>query len=67
MLALPCNNFHEGLEHNLKVGAPTNPTSFSYRLFEMNESPPNMQHVWLNMGVVASIIETTTKRFSWLG
>ena len=39
MLALPCNNFQEDLEHNLKVGAPTNPTSFSYCLFGMNEPP----------------------------
>lgn len=45
MLALPCNNFHEGMEHNVIGGARTNPTSFSYGLFRMNEPPKHVIYV----------------------
>lgn len=39
MLALPCNNFHEGLEHKLKVGAPINEFLIWLFNFGMIEPP----------------------------
>lgn len=54
-LAHHAADFMKACNTNLKVGAPTNHTSFSYDLFEMNERPKYTTCV-AQLGVAWSVL-----------